>query len=54
MSVKRTMKEQVVEWKVPVYSAFLIVLFIPEVFVTQNILVLGTRNHTKGGCREAL
>jgi hypothetical protein len=36
-----------VEWKVLVYLKFLIVLFIPEVFVTQSILVMGTANHTK-------
>jgi hypothetical protein len=30
MSVKITMNEQVVEWKVLVYTKFLIVLFIPD------------------------
>jgi hypothetical protein len=48
MSVKRIMKEQVVEWKVLVYSTFLIIIFIPEVFVTQSTLVMGTAKHTKG------
>jgi hypothetical protein len=31
MGVKRTRKEQVVEWKVLVYATYLIVLFIPNV-----------------------
>jgi hypothetical protein len=48
MNVKRAMKEQVVEGKVLVYSTFFILLFIPEIFVTQSILVMGTANHTKG------
>jgi hypothetical protein len=47
MSVKRAMKEQVVEWDVLVSSTFLIVLLIPEVFVTHSVLVMGTANHTK-------
>jgi hypothetical protein len=45
---KKTMKEQVVEWNVHVYSTFLIVLFAPEACVTQSILVMGTANHTIG------
>jgi hypothetical protein len=36
MCVKGTMKEQVVEWKVFVYSTFLIILFIPKVLFTQS------------------
>jgi hypothetical protein len=48
MSVKKTMNDEVVEWKVPVYSPFLILLFIREAFVTKSILVMGTANHTEG------
>jgi hypothetical protein len=37
-----------VGWKVLVYLKFLIFLFIPNVFVTQSILVIGIAKHTKG------
>jgi hypothetical protein len=40
--------EQVVEWKVLVYSTFSIVQFVPEIFVIQSIFVMGTAKHTKG------
>jgi hypothetical protein len=40
--------------EVLVYSAFLIVLYTPDVFVTQSTLVMGQQSIPKGGCREAL
>jgi hypothetical protein len=45
---KKNCEGKSVEWKVLVYLTFLIILFIPEVFVTQSILVMGTANHTRG------
>jgi hypothetical protein len=56
MTVKRTMKEQVVKWKVLVYLTFLIVLFVPEVevFVPHSILEMGAANHTKGWLQGSL
>jgi hypothetical protein len=48
MSVKRTMKELIVEWKFQMYSAFVIVLFVSEVFFFfTKYLVVQTTKHTK-------